>query len=238
MKHTIYGIHAVQHALDNPTRTLHKLVTTKSGGEHLRIPSHISHEIVESTAINKVTGADAVHQGTLLYCDPLPQPNLHNLLQHLHTLARQTLVMLDNLTDPQNIGAIIRTCAAFHVKGIICHAHQTPDTETPSLVKAACGAIEHIPIVRVGNLSKAQEQLKSHDYWCLGLSEHARTRLDQVPDYDKCVIVMGSEGKGIRPQVMKGCDITAFLSTNPDFPTLNVSAATAVTLATLSLGRK
>lgn len=238
MKHFIYGIHAIQHALNNKKRKIYKLATTKNAISSLDIPAQVTHEVVDAAVISKITGPEAVHQGVLLYCDPLPQPNLGNLLQQLKSNEHHTLVLLDNLTDPQNIGAIVRTCAAFNVKGIICHDHQTPATETPSLVKAACGAIEHLPIVRVGNVAKAQEQLKDQGYWCLGLSEHAKVSLDKVPDYEKLVVVMGSEGKGIRPQVMKGCDITAYLNTNPDFPTLNVSAATAVTLTTLSLGRK
>ena len=239
MKHFIYGTHAVQHALINPKRTLHKLLTSAAAAQNLDIPAHVQHRVVDMIEITRTCGSEAVHQGILLYCDALPQPNLNNLLQHLaKNDTSHTLLILDNLTDPQNIGAIIRTCAAFDVKGIICHDRQTPATETPSLVKAACGALEHIPIVRVGNIASAQETLKEQGYWCLGLSEHAPMTLDKIPAYDKLVVVMGSEGKGIRPQVMKNCDITARLSTNPHFPTLNVSAATAVTLATLNLGRK
>lgn len=205
----------------------------------LNIGAGIPHDILEMGAMSRICGNDAVHQGVILYCDPLPQPNLGNLLKHLaKNKGAHTLLILDNLTDPQNIGAIVRTCAAFGVKGIICHDRQTPATETPSLVKAACGALEYVPITRVGNIAATQETLKENGYWCLGLSEHAQTTLDKVPTYEKLAVVMGSEGKGIRPQVLKNCDITARIATNPNFPTLNVSVATAVTLSTLTLGHK
>jgi 23S rRNA (guanosine2251-2'-O)-methyltransferase len=149
---------------------------------------------------------------------------------------RCIIVVLDQLSDPQNIGAVLRSAAAFGAYGVVIPAHGAPPI-TGALAKAASGAVESVPLVRVVNLARALERLKEAGFWICALDETAPLSLAQTDIGERVAIVLGSEGGGIRRLVRERCDFRARLPTRPAQPTLNVSNAAAVALYELTRGR-
>lgn len=234
----IYGHHSVVFALKNPQRIKHKLWVTAAAHAKLKDAGleqsieKIPTQIVEAKFLDGKVGDMSVHQGCVLACEPLPHTNLQSFLGTFSE-KQATFIILDHVMDPQNVGAILRTAAAFQVGALIVHDRHSPPNHSPSLIKAACGAVELVPVIRVANIVQGMEILKEQGFWCIGLSEHAQTSIKKIPHYDKKALVLGSEGKGVRSLVNQRCDLTIKLPTNPVFPTLNVSVATAVALTML-----
>ncbi len=224
----LYGLHAVEAALRNPNRRLRRLVVTQDAEAALsaRLPQpwNIAPEQVERAQIERLLGHDAVHQGAALLADPLPTPTLQSMLER-----PGPVLVLDQVTDPRNIGAILRSAAAFGAAGVIVQERNAPD-ETGALAKAASGALETVPLLRAVNLARTLVALKAADVWTVGLA--AGGGMLSGPSFAgrRVALVMGAEGDGLRRLTRETCDEIAGLPMPGGFESLNVSAATAVAL--------
>jgi 23S rRNA (guanosine2251-2'-O)-methyltransferase len=234
----LYGIHAVKEALLNPQRHCSRLLLSQEGlleqvviEKAKKLHSSLTIEKAERDNFLRLFGPHAVHQGAALLVKALEEKGLEDL--DLSAPACYVLV-LDQITDPQNIGAILRSAAAFKASAAIVPDQNTPPQSNPALAKAASGALEHIPVIRVSNLSRALETLKKWGFWCMGLDETGETTLEKAPLDGKIALVLGAEGKGLRRLTRETCDFLVKLPTCPDFPTLNVSNAAAITLYEVS----
>ncbi len=230
----IYGRHAVISALKNPNRKIKKLLITNENKQEIeKLNLNISYQITEKKDIEKILPHDAVHQGFALYCDRLDSVDIRDLIAISENKSRCHILILDQVTDPQNIGAIIRSCAAFETLGLIVQDKNSP-LESGAMVKASAGTIEYVPISRVTNLSRAIEILKDNGFWVMGMDGYATTTIDKINKSGKIAIVMGSEGKGMRRLVQENCDSSVKLPISPNVESLNVSTAAAIALYELS----
>lgn len=230
----IYGRHAVLSALKNPKRRIQKLlITAENRAEIEKISPSIPFTIIDKKDFNKILSEDAVHQGFALYCARLESYDIADLVEMAEAKQRCCILILDQVTDPQNIGAIIRSCAAFNTLGLIVQDKNSP-LESGAMDKAAAGTIEFVPIARVTNLSRAIETLKENGFWVMGMDGYAETTIDKINKDGKIAIVMGSEGKGMRRLVQENCDSSVKLPISPNVESLNVSTAAAITLYELS----
>ncbi len=227
----IHGIHAVAAALSNTARKPVHLWATENGFNRLKadgVSPAITPEIVHPRILDHMlTGQDAVHQGVVLEALPLKQPRLDQLPRD------GLLVLLDQVTDPHNVGAILRSCAAFGVTALVTTARHAPH-ETGVFFKAASGAYELVPVARVTNLSAAMEELRGYGFHLVGLDSAAEASLDTVPKTRPLALVLGAEGKGLREKTRATCDIVAKLDMPGAIKSLNVSIATAVSLYALT----
>lgn len=224
----LYGQHAVQAALQNRQRQKLRLLVTNDAyaavSAKLDAPLKISHETIDRSALDQICGKDAVHQGIALHVMPLGSANTEDML------ARSgPILMLDQVTDPRNIGAILRSAVAFGAAGVILQDRHSPD-ESGVMAKAASGGLDTIPIMRAVNLSRELTKLKEAGLWAVGLDAHAN--LLNGADYAKrrVVLVLGAEGAGIRQLTKKNCDEIASLRMTGDIDSLNVSVAGAIAL--------
>lgn len=225
----LYGRHAVLSALANPKRNLTKLLCTKENAEEIRRLNIIQPQIVDRKEIDKLLPAEAVHQGFALFCSRLPDYTLDEIIDMAADQDNCHVLILDQVTDPQNIGAIIRSAVAFNTLALIMQDKNSP-LESGSMAKASAGMIEYLPIVRVTNLSRAIEQLKDAGFWTIGMDGYAKTTPDSLKKGGKNAIIMGSEGKGMRRLVEENCDITVKLPMNEKVESLNVATAAAIML--------
>jgi 23S rRNA (guanosine2251-2'-O)-methyltransferase len=226
----IYGAHPVVEALKNPKRKFVKLMCTLNGAERLKEftrPLGITPEIVNPKVLDRRLEPDAVHQGMILEAKALHQPRLDQIEQS------GVVVMLDQVTDPHNVGAILRTCAAFQVTALVTTARHSADA-SGVLFKAASGAYEHVPFVKVTNLARAMEELRLEGFRFVGLDSEADVTLAEVDKSPPLVLVLGAEGKGLRALTRKNCDVMAKLDFSGAIRSLNVSNAAAVALYALT----
>ena len=235
----LYGDHAVVAALANPARKFRRLVLTRSKFEALdeetkgRIEEQIAPEFADKDAIARLLPDNAIHQGIALLPSPLPDHTIEDLLGN-PDLAIQVVAVLDQVTDPQNVGAILRSAAAFNVAAVIMPDRHSPPI-TGVLAKAASGAVETVPIIRVGNLSRALDQLAEQGFWRIGLDGQAEQELSQAAaTLEKVAIVLGAEGKGLRQLTTQKCDLLAKLPISSRVESLNVSNAAAITFYELA----
>ncbi len=222
----LYGWHTVAAALANPKRTVRKITATENAARRLTedgLTLPVTPEIVRPEAIAARLSPDAVHQGLLVEADPLPSPDLEDLE------AAGTVLVLDQITDPHNVGAILRTAAAFAVKAVITTARHSPEA-TGVLAKSASGALDLIPIVAVQNLARALDALKERGFLTVGLDSDGETDLSQAALREPLALVLGAEGKGLRQLTAQTCDIRARLDLPGAIKSLNVSNAAAVAL--------
>ncbi len=225
----IYGRHAVLAALANPKRQISKLLCTKENAAEIRAISKVVPQIVERKEIDKLFSSDAVHQGFALFCSRLPDVSLDDVIEKAENTDKCHVLILDQVTDPQNIGAIVRSAVAFNTLALIMQDKNSP-FESGAMDKAAAGMIEHLPIARVTNLSRAIEKLKNAGFWTVGMDGYAKTSLDKLDKSGKTAIIMGSEGKGMRRLVEESCDIAVRLPMSPLTESLNVATAAAIAL--------
>ena len=222
----LYGWHPVTAALQNPARRVRKLLATENAARRLadeKIPTSPPPEIVRPDAIAARLAPDAVHQGLYLEADPLPAPPIEEL-------ATDGLVLvLDQITDPHNVGAIFRSAAAFAVAAIVTTARHSPDA-TGVLAKAASGALEHVPFVTVQNLARGLAALKERGFLVIGLDSSGDDDLAALPLRPPLALVLGAEGKGLRQLTKETCDHVARLDLPGAIQSLNVSNAAAVAL--------
>ncbi|MEC7488522.1 MAG: 23S rRNA (guanosine(2251)-2'-O)-methyltransferase RlmB [Pseudomonadota bacterium] len=230
----IYGIHAVAAALANPTRQCYRLVATQDGANALADTEpephfKISIEIVKKAAIASIYPTDVVHQGVALLATPLPTESLSDIITRATGEKHALVIALDQVTDPQNMGAIIRSAAAFGVLAVL-----VPDRHSPkisgAMLKAASGGLETVPLVRPTNLVRALEVLKSSGFWVVGLDKSAPINLSKSNLSSKCVLTLGSEGKGLRRLTRETCDIMVQVPLSHSVESLNVSATAAIAL--------
>lgn len=235
----LYGRHAVFAALANPERQINKILTVRENAEELkqhcrqhgRDPQAVM--IVDRGDINKILPFEAVHQGYAVYCRPLEGYSIEKICDMSQEVENCHVLILDQVTDPQNIGAIIRSCTAFNTLALILQDKNSPE-ETGSMAKASAGTIDLLPICRVTNLSRAIDQLKKAGFWTIGMDGEAKQELAAVNKTGKNAIIMGSEGKGMRRLIEENCDITVKLPINPAVESLNVSTAAAIALYEIS----
>ncbi len=237
----LYGRHAVTAALNNSERKIIKLLCTAENAPEAKkictgrgLPE-TTVNIVDRKEIDRILPREAVHQGFALYCAELPGYSLEDVCILAEKQADCHLLILDQVTDPQNIGAIIRSCVAFDTLALIMQDKNSP-AETGAMDKAAAGTIEHLPICRVTNLSRAIENLKKAGFWIVGMDGYAKTTIDKMNKRGKIALVMGSEGKGMRRLVEENCDETVRLPISEHVESLNVSTAAAIAL--YEIGKK
>lgn len=222
----LYGLHTVAAALKNPDRRLHRLLVTRNALLRLELgegeaPCPV--EIVEPRALDVELGSDAVHQGVMLEADP---PGGHALAE----LGDSVLVLvLDQVTDPHNVGAILRSAAAFGAGAIVTTSRHSPQ-ESGVLAKAASGALELVPYIQVVNLADALGTLAKRGYQTVGLDSDGGTALETAFAGEKIALVLGAEGKGLRQKTRDTVDVLARLEVPGEIRSLNVSNAAAVAL--------
>lgn len=226
----LYGRHPVFAALNNPARRIKKLLCTAENAAEIRqkFPK-VMVSIVERKELDKLLGGDAVHQGFALSCSPLEGLTLDELCNEAIESEKCTVLILDQVTDPQNIGAIIRSAAAFGAMAVIVQDKNSPK-ESGAMAKAAAGTLELVPVVRTANLSRAIEVLKKNGFWVAGMDGYAETTIDKLDKNGKIAVVMGSEGAGMRRLVEENCDMTIRLPISGKVESLNVSTAAAIVL--------
>jgi 23S rRNA (guanosine2251-2'-O)-methyltransferase len=222
----IYGAHPVEAVLSNPRRKVRALWGTKNALDRLKehLPTlPVVAEVVHPRRLDSRLGPDAVHQGLLVEADPLPQPRLDEI-------PRQGLViMLDQVTDPHNVGAILRSCAAFAVTALVTTARHSPEA-SGVLFKAASGAAEIVPFVKVTNFARAMEELKSYGFRIVGLDSSSAQTIDGAELKSPLALVVGAEGKGLRHLTRETCDELVRLDLPGPIKSLNVSNACALAL--------
>ncbi len=230
----MYGWHTVTAALQNPARHLRKLLATENAARRLTdegIKSAIAPEVVRPSAIAERLLPDAVHQGLYLETDPLEAPTVENLP------AKGVVLVLDQITDPHNVGAIFRSASAFAATAIVTTARHSPEA-TGVLAKSASGALEWVPILSVQNLARAIASLKERGFLVVGLDSEAEDALSAIPLSAPLALVLGAEGKGLRHGTRIVCDRLAQLDLPGVIKSLNVSNAAALSLyiATRAVG--
>jgi 23S rRNA (guanosine2251-2'-O)-methyltransferase len=222
----LYGWHTVTLALQNPARRFRKLLLTENAARRLsedHIAPPIEPEIVRPSQIDQLLGPDAVHQGLLAETDPLPSPDLE-------TLAPEGMVLvLDQITDPHNVGAIMRSAAAFAVKAIITTNRHSPEA-TGVLAKSASGALELVPLVTVQNLARGLVTLNDRGFMTVGLDSEGSENLGGLTVRQPLALVLGAEGKGLRQLTRETCSHVARLDMPGGIKSLNVSNAAVLAL--------
>ena len=227
----LYGWHTVKAALENPARRIRRLFATENAARRLAedglaldvFAPGVETELVRPDAIAHRLGPDAVHNGLLAEADPLPSPELDELEP------AGIVLVLDQITDPHNVGAILRTAAGFAVAAVVTTARHSPEA-TGVLAKSASGALEYVPIVTVQNLARALELLRERGYLLVGLDSTGDIDLGKAPLRAPLALVLGAEGKGLRQLTRATCDRVARLDLPGRIKSLNVSNAAALAL--------
>jgi len=233
----LYGRHAVTAALANPARRVRRLAGMPENAVELRALATKAAarfagdvEILDRAAFEQLLPRDAVHQGWAMAAEPLPEPDLDRVVAAAPpTDTRQVILLLDRVTDPHNVGAILRSAAAFGALAAVVPQHGAPPV-TGALAKAASGALEVVPLIRVPNLAQALETLKDAGFWCIGLEGTATQELAALDLAPRLALVLGAEGEGLRRLTRERCDVLVRLSTRHPWHSLNVSNAAAVAL--------
>ena len=233
----IYGTHAVLAAISNPARKCARLVATKEAASALDgAPSGPAPEILGRQEIDALLPPGAVHQGLALLASPLPSVAVEDIAARTAGRDRTLVVALDQVTDPRNLGAVMRSAAAFGAYALLVPDRHTPDA-TGVMTKAASGAAETVPLVRPTNLVRALETLKKADFWVVGLDVDAPAGLADTDLPDRCVLALGAEGKGLRRLTRETCDLMAKIPMSGAIQSLNVSACAAISLYEWARGR-
>ncbi len=222
----LYGWHTVKAALENPARRIRKLLATENAARRLAdegVRSPLEPEIVRPGAIAERLPGDAVHQGIYAEADPLPSPEIDAIAPN------GVVLVLDQVTDPHNVGAILRTAAGFAAAAIVTTARHSPEA-TGVLAKSASGALEYVPIVTVQNLARALGTLKERGYLVIGLDSTGEREFADVALRAPLALVLGAEGKGLRQLTRATCDAVARLDLPGKIKSLNVSNAAALAL--------
>ena len=222
----MYGWHTVTAALKNPVRHVNRLLATENAARRLTeegITPSVAPEIVRPSAIAERLTPDAVHQGLYLETDPLPSPEIDQVP------AKGVVLVLDQITDPHNVGAIFRSAAAFGATAIVTTQRHSPDA-TGALAKAASGALEYVPLVSVQNLARGLAALKQSGFLVVGLDSSGDSDLAALPLRAPLALVLGAEGKGLRQLTKEICDHVARIDLQGHIKSLNVSNAAALSL--------
>lgn len=226
----IYGKHPVLSALKNPRRNLKSLYITKTLFQELELLNLQAHVVFKtSQELTSMLPAGANHQNIILETPPLKQLYLEDLLNKTSEQDSSCLIILDQVTDPHNIGAIIRSAAAFGIDGVILPENNSPK-ENNTILKTSAGACETVPMVHVTNIAQCIKALKQEGYWIIGLDGNTNTELESKIFSQKIVFVMGSEDTGMRKLTRENCDYIAKINISPNAESLNVSNAAAIAM--------
>lgn len=252
----LYGLHAVRAALGNPRRKVKRAMLTARAAEELgpKLLGRVRHDIAIGDAVARLLPQGAVHQGVALQCEPLARRELDEVLsqkpspadpqpdrsggEEVHRTSsdsalagrgKRIVLVLDQISDPHNAGAILRTAAAFGVSAVVVQDRNSPP-ESGALAKAASGALDIVPVVSVVNISRALEHLGKLGFWRIALAGDGEGPLKDAVREGDVALVLGSEGSGIRRLVREHCDAAAFVPINSAMDSLNVSNAAAVAL--------
>ncbi len=227
--HWVYGWHAVNAALVNPERIVTRIVASTAAAEKIKMPARKlpTPHVMDAREIDRILGADAVHQGIGAMVHALEPYTIEDVLNIKEPTG--PLVILDQVSDPHNVGAIMRSAAAYDAIAVIVPKdHSAPETAT--MAKAACGALDVVKRVSVTNLATAMRELKDAGWWIVGLEGEATRLLTEVKFSAKTVIVLGAEGKGMRRLTADLCDERVRLPMGAGMESLNVSNAAAIAL--------
>jgi len=222
----LYGPHAAKAALENPRRAVHRILATDRTREF--VPPSLPAEILTPDAISRLLPQGAVHQGIALLCDPLPPLDLDDALA-LKPPGERLVVVLDQVTDPHNEGAILRSAAAFGVSAVLIQDRHAPP-ESGVLAKAASGALDLLPRISVVNIARALERLGRLGFWRIALASDGDATLAESTAPRDTALVLGAEGAGLRRLVREHCDVSAYIPVTPAIGSLNVSNAAAIAL--------
>jgi len=223
----LWGKHAVAAALDNPGRKLLKAWATREAAGFMQFPADVAVTLADVADLGRLVPKDAPHQGVVIEVEPLEEVWLDELMTRADE--RAVLLALDQVTDPHNVGAILRSAAAFGAIGIVTQDRHSPP-ESGALAKAASGALERVPWARVVNLARALEEIGEAGFWRIGLAGDAATELKDALGPQRVALVLGAEGPGLRPNTREHCDVLARLPISDAIESLNVSNAAAVAL--------
>jgi 23S rRNA (guanosine2251-2'-O)-methyltransferase len=226
----LYGLHAVRAALANPQRKIRRAVLTSRAAAELGAAAlaKVSPETVAPEAMGRFVPTGAVHQGVALLCDPLPDRDLEEVLPEPEGGAKRRIVaVLDQITDPHNEGAILRSAAAFDIAAVIVQDRHAPP-ESGALAKAASGALDQIPRISVVNIARTLEQLGELGFWRIALAGDGEASLAEALPPGDVALVLGAEGAGLRRLVRERCDVAAYIPIGGAMESLNVSNAAAI----------
>jgi 23S rRNA (guanosine2251-2'-O)-methyltransferase len=223
----LWGKHAVAAALDNPRRTVLKAWATREAAGFMQFPKDVPVTFADVADLGRLVPHDAPHQGVVIEVEPLEEIWLDDVLNS--AAEKALLLALDQVTDPHNVGAVLRSAAAFGANGIVTQDRHSPP-ESGVIAKAASGALERVPWVRVVNLARALEEIGEAGFWRIGLTGDAQTELKDGLGPPRVALVLGAEGPGLRPNTREHCDALARLPISDAIESLNVSNAAAVAL--------
>jgi len=223
----LWGKHAVSAALDNPERKILRAWTTREAAGFMQFPPDVAVTLAEAADLGRLVPHDAPHQGVVIEVEPLDDVWLDGLLGE--AAERAVLLVLDQVTDPHNVGAILRSAAAFGAVGIVTQDRHSPP-ESGVIAKSASGALERVPWARVVNLARALEEIGEAGFWRIGLAGDAETELKEALGPPRVALVLGAEGPGMRLNTREHCDALARLPISDAIESLNVSNAAAVAL--------
>jgi len=235
----LYGIHPVLAALANPNRVHQRLVVSRDNAESLQSrltdavetggKTDMSAEILDRAELDALLPPQALHQGLALLSRMSETPDLEDIIAHAAGKEQALLMVLDQASDPHNIGAVLRSSAAFGASAMILPDRHTPDV-TGVMAKAASGALEYVPMIRVGNLVHTLDRLKEAGFWCIGLDGNATTPLPRADLPARTAFVLGAEGAGLRRLSKEHCDLLVKVPIGEQMESLNLSNAAAVAL--------
>jgi 23S rRNA (guanosine2251-2'-O)-methyltransferase len=226
----LYGRHAVGAALANPRRSCHRLLVTAEAGRDLSAPVDrpgLEVLTVTSAEIERQVGQTAVHQGLALSVAPLPAVALADACAPAG--GNDLVLVLDQVNDPHNLGAMLRSAAAFGARAVVVPARHSA-LLAGATAKAASGALDVVPVVEEVNLARALDRLAELGYWLIGLDDQADATIDSLPRPANLALVLGAEGAGLRRLVAERCDLALRLPTSAAMPSLNVSVACGIAL--------
>lgn len=227
-----WGRHAVAAALDNPRRTVVRAWATRDAADDMRFPKDVAVTLADVADLGRLVPSDAPHQGLVIEVEPLDDVWLDAILSGAPE--RAVLVVLDQVTDPHNVGAILRSAAAFGAIGLVTQDRHSP-AESGALAKAASGALESVSWARAVNLARALGDIAEAGFWRIGLAADAEIELKDALGPQRVALVLGAEGPGLRPNTREHCDALARLPISSAVESLNVSNAAAVALYAASV---
>ena len=227
-----WGKHAVAAALDNPNRKVLRAWATREAAGFMQFPKDVQVTLAEAPDLGRLVPHDAPHQGVVIEVEPIEDAWLDEILNQADE--RSVLLVLDQVTDPHNVGAILRSAAAFGAAGIVTQDRHSPP-ESGVVAKAASGALERVPWVRVVNLARALDEIGEAGFWRIGLAGDADSDLKDALGPPRVALVLGAEGPGMRQNTREHCDALARLPITDAIESLNVSNAAAVALYAASI---
>src|SRR5580693_6937957 len=218
----LYGIHAARAALANRNRKIQRAVLTERAAVEIGagLLGRVRHEIVAADAIGKLLPPESVHQGIALLCDKLPKRGLDEVLA-APSPRRRIVLVLDQISDPHNVGAILRSAAAFGVAAVVVQDRHAPP-QSGALAKAASGALETVPYIEVVNIARALDQLADRGFWRIAMAGDGEQTLAEAVPVGDVALVLGSEGDGIRRLVREHCEAAAYVPIDKAMESLNV----------------